>query len=121
MVQMSETSAAMRAWEEEGRPLCKHPHMEREYAVGAHTGDDVCTTCGAYRYGGSSPKPKPQGVTARLDTANGNRVEIEVAEDGTVTLTSLSERGEAIRVLGMTGKDARELAKGLTRAAEAVE
>jgi hypothetical protein len=26
---------------------CTHPNVEREYYLGSHTGDSVCTVCGA--------------------------------------------------------------------------
>ena len=36
-----------KAWEAKGNPPCVHPKVEREYYLGANTGDEVCTTCGA--------------------------------------------------------------------------
>lgn len=29
-----------------GDKPCEHPHIEKEYYLGAQTGDYVCTTCG---------------------------------------------------------------------------
>jgi len=29
-----------------GEKPCSHDHVEREYYLGGHTGDYVCTTCG---------------------------------------------------------------------------
>lgn len=33
-------------WEVKGNKPCTHPHIEKEYYLGAQTGDYVCTTCG---------------------------------------------------------------------------
>ncbi|WP_430476804.1 hypothetical protein [Bacillus cereus] len=39
--------AELRAkWKEEGDKPCSHPYTEKEYNLGAQTGDRVCTTCG---------------------------------------------------------------------------
>ena len=32
--------------EKYGNKPCKHPKLEKEYYLGADTGDYVCTTCG---------------------------------------------------------------------------
>ena len=37
---------AARLREEWGNKPCDHPSTEREYYLGAHTGDDVCSVCG---------------------------------------------------------------------------
>ena len=45
-MQLEEATRLRKAWEAKGNPPCEHPKTEREYALGAHTGDTVCTTCG---------------------------------------------------------------------------
>jgi hypothetical protein len=42
-MQMSEAAKLQEAW---GDKPCNHPSSEREYYLGSHTGDDVCTQCG---------------------------------------------------------------------------
>ncbi len=42
-MQMSEALKLQKAW---GKKPCDHPHVEKEYDLGAHTGDWVCTRCG---------------------------------------------------------------------------
>lgn len=34
-----------------GDKPCDHPHLEKEYILGAQTGDFICTTCGATGWG----------------------------------------------------------------------
>jgi len=41
-----QTREAAERREEWGEKPCNHDHVEREYYLGAHTGDYVCTTCG---------------------------------------------------------------------------
>lgn len=120
MVQASETSSIMREWKERGRPLCRHPQMEREYAQGAHTGDDICMNCGAYRYL-KGPKPRPCGVAATVPTTSGEHVTAEITDTGDLAMATRSPDGSVIRALAMTPDDARELAEGLRRAADAFE
>lgn len=45
-MQTSETDRLREAWKRQGDPPCDHPKTEREYYLGSHTGDDICTTCG---------------------------------------------------------------------------
>jgi len=33
-------------WKDNGNKVCTHPSIEKEYYLGAQTGDYVCTTCG---------------------------------------------------------------------------
>ena len=40
------------AW---GNKICNHPHLEKEYELGAATGDYVCTTCGETGWGSDWP------------------------------------------------------------------
>ena len=120
MVQASETSRIMRDWEERGRPLCDHPQMEREYAQGAHTGDDICMSCGAYRYL-KGPHPKPCGVAATVPTTEGERIAVEITDAGDLAMMTRGTDDSVIRALAMSPDDARELAQGLTRAADALE
>ncbi|OHB62729.1 MAG: hypothetical protein A2Y76_10245 [Planctomycetes bacterium RBG_13_60_9] len=41
-----QTHEAAKRREEWGEKPCSHDHIEKEYYLGAHTGDYVCTTCG---------------------------------------------------------------------------
>ncbi len=46
-MQMSEAAELRRKWKEKnGNAICSHPDIEKEYYLGSHTGDYVCTTCG---------------------------------------------------------------------------
>jgi hypothetical protein len=47
-MQMYDAIVLQEAWKKKGNPPCKHPVVDREYSLGAHTGEMVCTTCGAY-------------------------------------------------------------------------
>jgi hypothetical protein len=42
-MEMSEAYRRQREW---GEKSCGHPCVEREYYLGSHTGDYVCTVCG---------------------------------------------------------------------------
>ena len=46
-MQSSKAAQLRQAWEAKGNPTCAHPHVEKEYDLGADTGDEACTTCGA--------------------------------------------------------------------------
>ena len=52
-MQSSKAAQLRRAWEAKGNPLCDHLRVEREYDLGADTGDEVCTTCGATAHCGT--------------------------------------------------------------------
>lgn len=41
-----QTEQAARLRQDWGDKLCRHPRFEKEYYLGAQTGDYVCTTCG---------------------------------------------------------------------------
>lgn len=43
---MSDATTLRKRWEEEGNKLCEHPDITKEYYLGAHTMDYVCTVCG---------------------------------------------------------------------------
>jgi hypothetical protein len=47
-MQMRDASALRKRW---GNKPCSHPHLEKEYDLGAATGDYVCTTCGEAGWG----------------------------------------------------------------------
>lgn len=53
-MQMDKAQRLRKAW---GDKPCDHPHLEREYCLGAHTGDSVCTTCGEAFWDGRRPEP----------------------------------------------------------------
>lgn len=42
-MQMDKAIELRKAW---GNKLCSHPNFDKEYYLGADTGDYVCTTCG---------------------------------------------------------------------------
>ena len=44
-----------RKWEEDGHQPCGHGRYEREYFLGADTGDYVCLDCGASWQRGTKP------------------------------------------------------------------
>jgi len=50
-MQMKEALKLQEEWKRKGCPPCKHKHLEKEYDLGADTGDYVCTTCGETRWG----------------------------------------------------------------------
>jgi hypothetical protein len=47
-MQMYDAIVLQKAWKKRGNPPCRHPVVDQEYSLGSHTGDMVCTTCGAY-------------------------------------------------------------------------
>ena len=47
-MQLAQAAALRRNWEAKGNPPCEHPEVDKEYDLGADTGDEVCTTCGTY-------------------------------------------------------------------------
>jgi hypothetical protein len=55
---MDEASRLRNAWEEKGNPPCAHDELEKEYYLGAATGDYICTRCGQSFWDGKLPKPE---------------------------------------------------------------
>jgi hypothetical protein len=47
-MQYEEARELERKW---GDKPCDHPHLEKEYYLGASTGDYVCTRCGTSGWG----------------------------------------------------------------------
>lgn len=45
-MQMDEAQRLREEWKKKGSPSCKHTNREKEYSLGADTGDEVCTKCG---------------------------------------------------------------------------
>jgi hypothetical protein len=45
-VQMKKAEQLRRDWAAKGSPPCAHDVLDKEYYLGADTGDLVCTTCG---------------------------------------------------------------------------
>jgi hypothetical protein len=45
-MELREAEELRKGWERKGNPPCKHEKREKEYYLGTHTGDKVCTTCG---------------------------------------------------------------------------
>lgn len=55
-MQMDKAIELQKAWVDQGDPPCAHPNLDREYYLGAHTGDSVCTTCGKSGFGSDWPQ-----------------------------------------------------------------
>ena len=45
-MQAEEASQLRDIWARKGNPPCDHPELDKEYYLGAQSGDYVCTTCG---------------------------------------------------------------------------
>jgi hypothetical protein len=45
-MQMEKASKLREDWHRKGNPPCDHPQLDKEYHLGADTGDVACTTCG---------------------------------------------------------------------------
>ena len=61
VVQMSKVAEIRAAWERAGRPRCTHKDFDKEYYLGAQTGDVACMTCGTtWTRGAERPPPEPQ-------------------------------------------------------------
>jgi hypothetical protein len=45
-MQMKKVAQLRREWAEKGSPPCEHSTLDKEYHLGADTGDLVCTSCG---------------------------------------------------------------------------
>ncbi len=56
-LQSKEAEALRKAW---GDKPCKHPNLEKEYYLGADTGDWVCTICGRSGWGKDWPEKERQ-------------------------------------------------------------
>jgi len=57
-MQSEKAAELRRAW---GDKPCDHPDLEKEYSLGADTGDYVCTTCGKSGWGRNWNKTAEQG------------------------------------------------------------
>lgn len=58
MVQMDELATIEQSWVAKGHPYCEHPRMDREYHLGAHTGDAGCLDCGDSWAKGTEATPR---------------------------------------------------------------
>jgi transposase-like protein len=45
-MQIEEADRLRKQWKQLGNEPCNHSHLEKEYYLGASTGDYVCTQCG---------------------------------------------------------------------------
>lgn len=45
-MQMDAAAKLREVWDRKGNPPCAHPRVDKEYHLGADTGDVACTTCG---------------------------------------------------------------------------
>jgi hypothetical protein len=43
-IQNKDAESMKKQW---GDKPCEHPETKKEYILGAQTGDEICTTCGA--------------------------------------------------------------------------
>jgi hypothetical protein len=60
MVQAKKADQIHQAWVAEGEPECTHEEYDKEYVLGADTGDYVCMTCGvSWWRSGEKPPPEP--------------------------------------------------------------
>lgn len=57
MVQASRLKEIHQAWVDRGSPLCRHEGSEKEYDLGAQTGDLGCLVCGETWWSGEKPAP----------------------------------------------------------------
>lgn len=60
MVQASQLAEIHPAWVDRGSPLCRQERAEKEYDLGAQTGDRGCLDCGA-TWWGTEATPPPSG------------------------------------------------------------
>ena len=61
-MQSSKAAQLRQSWEAKGNPYCGHPYVDKEYDLGADTGDEVCTKCGAAAPRGTlQVPPRPRG------------------------------------------------------------
>ncbi len=67
MVQAAETAKIRERWESAGRPYCEHTRIDKEYYLGADTGDYACLDCGA-SWSRSEGRPAPEGQGPAADT-----------------------------------------------------
>lgn len=63
-MQMQKAQGLRDAWARKGNPPCKHPSLDREYHLGADTGDVVCTTCGQTWWSNDPKRPDRQQTGA---------------------------------------------------------
>ena len=61
MVQMGKTPGIQERWKKAGEPYCDHSHRDKEYALGADTGDYLCLDCGI-SWSRNQPVPEPRGT-----------------------------------------------------------
>jgi hypothetical protein len=58
MVQAAKVAKLREAWIAQGDPPCDHPKRDKEYYLGADTGDTACLVCGETWPRGTEP-PRP--------------------------------------------------------------
>ncbi len=57
---MEKVAQIRTAWVRKGKPRCAHEDYDKEYYLGADTGDYACKTCGiTWPRGGPKPPPEP--------------------------------------------------------------
>jgi transposase-like protein len=61
-MQMDRAAELRKNWAKKGNPPCKHEHIEKEYALGASTGDYVCSTCGQDGWGSDWNKKEGEKI-----------------------------------------------------------
>lgn len=57
-MQLEKAAELRKSW---GNKPCSHSNLEKEYYLGASTGDYVCTTCGQAGWGRDWPKKEIGG------------------------------------------------------------
>lgn len=59
-MQIKGVQELQREWKEKGNPPCNHPNIDKEYYLGAQTGDYYCVICGETRWGRDGFKKKDE-------------------------------------------------------------
>lgn len=55
-MQIAKVMELRRNWEAKGNPPCSHSSLDKEYYLGAATGDYACTACGMSNAGRDWPE-----------------------------------------------------------------
>lgn len=61
MVQMTEVAKIRARWKRDGEPYCEHERTDKEYSLGADTGDWACLDCGL-TWPRNQETPEPSGA-----------------------------------------------------------
>jgi hypothetical protein len=67
-MQLGKVPGITAAWKAAGEPYCDHSRKDKEYYLGADTGDWVCLDCGV-SWSRGEPTPPPRGTPPSPDFA----------------------------------------------------